>query len=773
MKKFFKRSAALFLSFALICSLSTYDSVLFQNDVVFSETGNEKSQPLSVDIDFKKKTVRSGSDISFRLDITGDAAKDAWVTIVKSDVPHTEKDGDNVNGDYAYLKDIKDGNVTLHTPVAAGDYDIRVYDGENDDTSNEIAYQTFTLEYGYGLKASIDLEENVVRPDTALEIGLDIEGELTDDAWITFVPYDIPHTEKDGDEHNGSWVRLKDIENKTAVIKTPEATGPYDIRVYNGEDETMARELDYKTIILRNAPDLKVDVATEKRVFEPNEKISLKVKISGEIPSDSWLSLVPSETPHTEGDGDDVNIGCVWLKDVKEETAALSAPAKEGYYDIRVYNGDNKRTAEEIACIPVKVGSPLGYSVNFKTDSDIQSVNTDVKICSEIMGEVPADSWVGFVPAGTPDNAKESFSAKSGVYMINEIKDGSFVIPAPKTEGKYELRAYNGTGLESKRIFSLPVFFTDSENDASDDYSDIAEDRSDTKTYFFDENVPYYLYMKGDINLDQKISVLDLVILKKRILGVLDRKDYSVNGITFDDLDINGRVNVIDLSVMIRILLDKYSEKEDNIKIAYFPKSIPAGSVTFAKLENVSFNRLGSDAWLGLIPSDAGKSEKEADSVDICYSYISTMRDDNYIFLSVPEDTVPGDYELRIYQNDSGGELLTSEKVTVTEKMTFKFNSIEWCYNETLKQKSDVVLDISGTGFTDENFGVIAAVPVGTNHDMDSISNNVLFYLKITDLLNISGEVVMEGYMNEKIEFIALSDFWGGRVLDSYIIPDM
>ncbi len=97
MKKFFKRSAALFLSFALICSLSTYDSVLFQNDVVFSETGNEKSQPLSVDIDFKKKTVRSGSDISFRLDITGDAAKDAWVTIVKSGVPHTEKDGDEHN----------------------------------------------------------------------------------------------------------------------------------------------------------------------------------------------------------------------------------------------------------------------------------------------------------------------------------------------------------------------------------------------------------------------------------------------------------------------------------------------------------------------------------------------------------------------------------------------------------------------------------------------------------------------------------------------------
>lgn len=771
MKKGLKRSTALFLSAALVCSLNAFDSALFQNDVVFSETGSKEKKPLSVSIDFKEKNVRSGSDISFRLDISGDAADDAWVAIVKSDTPHTEKDGDAVNGDYAYLKNIKDGNVTLHTPVETGNYDIRVYDGENSETSKEIAYQTFTLEYGLGLKASIELEENVVRPNTDLEIRLDTEGELTDDAWITFVPYYIPHTEKDGDEYNGSWMRLKDIENNTAVIRTPDATGPYDIRVYNGEDETMARELDYKTIILRNAPDLKVEADTEKRIFEPEEKISLKVKTSGEIPDDSWLTLIPSETPHTESDGDAVNIGCVWLKDIKDGTAVLSAPAEEGYYDIRVYNGDNEKTAEEIACIPVKVGSPSGYSVFFKTDSDILSTGADVKIYSGIMGEIPADSWVGFVPAETPDTAKDSFAAKSGVYMINEIKDGSFVISAPETEGKYELRAYSGTGSDSKRIFSLPVFFTDSENEASDDFSD----RTDYSTYsVWGRDIPY-AYMKGDVNLDHKISVTDLVILKKRILGVINRDQYSVNGRSGDDLDINGTVNVIDLSMMIRILLDIQTQTADdrNIKIADFPKSIPAGSITYAKLENVNFAKLGSDAWLGLIPADAGKTEKEADSVDICYSYISTVRDDNYIFLNVPEDTVPGNYELRIYQNDSGGELLTSEPVTVTEKMTFRFNSIEWGYDESSKQKSGVVFDISGTGFTDENFGIIAAVPAGTNHDTDSINLNMLFYWRTTDLLNFYNEVSLEEYTNEKIEFIALSDFWSGRILDSYTLPDM
>ncbi len=771
---------AFILSAALICSYNVYDSSLFRENTVFSEEGDKETDPLSVKINFDKKTVRSGSNISFRLDISGDVPNDAWVSVIKSDVPHNEKESDAVNGDSAYLKDIKDGNVTLKTPMAAGDYDIRVFDGEKADIAKEIACQTFTLVYAYGLDVSIELEDEIVRPKTDLEIKLDIKGEVTDDAWITFVPSFVPHTEKDGDEYNGNWVRLKNIENGTAVIRTPDAKGPYDIRVYNGEDDEMASELDYKTIFLNYAPDLNVSIDVEKKQFEPKEEIPITVKITGDIPGDSWMSVVPSHVSHTEGEGDAVNIGCVWLKDIKDNKAVLSAPDEAGFYDIRVYNGDFSDTADEIACIPIKVGSPSGYSVNFKTESNIFNVGSDVKISSEIMGNIPAASWVGLVPSDTPDTAKDSFASTIGFIKINEIKDGSFVLSGPENPGNYELRAYNGTGSDSEKIFSAPVFFiipkTDISDDTSgnnDDTSGNKDDSSDNGSFIFGGDVPR-VYMIGDIDLDGKVSASDLVKLKKYILAVSDTKFEYIRNRYGADLDRNGKINVVDLSMMIKLLLGKQTAAVDgNIKIALYPDNIPAGSITYAKLENVDFTKLGSDAWLGLIPSGTGKTEKEADAVDICYSYLNTIREDNYIFLKIPEDTEPGNYELRIYQNDSGGELLTSENVTVTEKMTFKFNNVEWCYNEESKQNSSILFDVEGTGFSDDNFGVIAAVPVGTKHDTDSINKNAIFYVKANDCLTqMFDELLLDDYLNEKMELIALSDIWGGRVLDSYVLPD-
>lgn len=92
------------------------------------------------------KQVKPNEDMTIYADITGDIPKDAWITFAPSDIPHTEKDGDDNNGSWIYLKDIEGGKAVLKTPSGIGDYDIRVYDGENGIASEIACLQIFITE---------------------------------------------------------------------------------------------------------------------------------------------------------------------------------------------------------------------------------------------------------------------------------------------------------------------------------------------------------------------------------------------------------------------------------------------------------------------------------------------------------------------------------------------------------------------------------------------------------------------------------------------------
>ncbi len=82
-----------------------------------------------------------------------------------------------------------------------------------------------------------------------------------------------------------------------------------------------------------------------------NEYVDVPLVITGEIPSDAWITFVPSDTPPTEKDGDDANESGRYarLVDVVDGSAHFQAPSKTGAYDIRVYDGEDADTAREIA----------------------------------------------------------------------------------------------------------------------------------------------------------------------------------------------------------------------------------------------------------------------------------------------------------------------------------------------------------------------------------------------------------------------------------------
>ena len=356
----------------LVCKTEVPDIDVINLDYfTFSDNTEYLDSILKVELNVDNIIVRSGSNLKIYVDIKGEIPDDAWITLVPSDVPHTEKDSDANNGDWARLNTVENGEIVLKAPNDIGNYDIRVFDSDYSDSAKEVACLPIILEYAPDLEVNISVDGITVKAGADLDIKTDIKGYIPSDAWITFVPSDIPHTEKDGDDHNGDYMRLKDIENGVATIKTPSKLGKYDIRVYNGDDERLASEIAYLTIYLSYAPDLSVALSADNTQVKPSENMDINVDITGEIPSDAWITFVPSDIPHTEKDGDEHNGDWKRLKDIENGVVTLKTPDKTGKYDVRVYNGDGEN-AEEIACLPVLITDSPSVSAG-TTKGDLNS----------------------------------------------------------------------------------------------------------------------------------------------------------------------------------------------------------------------------------------------------------------------------------------------------------------------------------------------------------------------------------------------------------------
>ena len=347
-----------------------------QNQTPVPNQGNTASGKselgFEVKISVDKTVIHYGSEVTIYTEIKGEVPDDAWIAFVPSDIPHTEKDGDDNNIGCVYLKNIENGIATLRAPSQLGKFDIRVFDGDNESTAKEIAYLPIVIKYAPDLKVSIDVASKFVQSGAPLDINVDISGFVPSDAWITFVPSDVPHTEKDGDDNNIGCVYLNNIENGIATLTAPSQLGKFDIRVYNGDNEYTASEIACMTVYLAKAPGLSVVLSVDNAQVKPDEDMTIYTDISGDIPNDAWITFVPSDIPHTEKDGDDHNGKWMYLKDIECGKAVLKTPAEVGKYDIRVYDGSNG-LASEIACLPILITETPAAA----TGSSMGDLNSD------------------------------------------------------------------------------------------------------------------------------------------------------------------------------------------------------------------------------------------------------------------------------------------------------------------------------------------------------------------------------------------------------------
>ena len=250
-----------------------------------------------------------------------------------------------------------EGTASFQMPDADnGDYWGKVFVGYTVHAGNSDGYTTvFTYEWVKGLSVSIQPKSYYLIDEKA-DIPITITGDIPGDAWITFVPSDVEHTEEEGDKCNIGCVWLKDITDGLAHLTVPSKPGQYDIRVYDGDSADTAREIAYQTVDVVYS-DLKAKLSADVKTVKPGESVKVSVNIlSGTARKDAWVSFVPSAIEHTEKNSDDYNKDYAYYPDFKDGYVTLTAPRDEGSWDIRLFDGEDGDYASEIDYITLTVG---------------------------------------------------------------------------------------------------------------------------------------------------------------------------------------------------------------------------------------------------------------------------------------------------------------------------------------------------------------------------------------------------------------------------------
>jgi hypothetical protein len=123
-----------------------------------------------------------------------------------------------------------------------------VYDGDSAATAKEIAYQTVDVLYS-DLKAELSADVKTVKPGEPVKVSVNIlSGTCRKDAWVSFVPSDVEHTEKNSDDYNKDYAYYPDFKDGYVTLTAPRDEGSWDIRLFDGEDGAYASEIDYITL---------------------------------------------------------------------------------------------------------------------------------------------------------------------------------------------------------------------------------------------------------------------------------------------------------------------------------------------------------------------------------------------------------------------------------------------------------------------------------------------------------------------------------------------
>ena len=281
----------------------------------------------------------------------------AWISIIPSSAPHTEEGADAVNGAWEYIGKKSGGTSTYSAPEMLGPYDFRMFDGDDPNTAKEICSVPFTvIPRPPGPSNCITLNKASYLRGEPMIVSWIGSSTYADNAWISIIPSSAPHTEEGADDVNLAWEQIGKKPGGTSNYTAPDTLGSYDFRMFDGDDAGKSAEICSVTFnVVPRQPGPANCITLDKTSYLPNEKMKVTWIGDPSFSDNAWISIIPSDAPHTEDGADAVNGAWEYIGKKPGGISEYTAPGTPGSYDFRMFDGDAPEKSIEICSVSFTV----------------------------------------------------------------------------------------------------------------------------------------------------------------------------------------------------------------------------------------------------------------------------------------------------------------------------------------------------------------------------------------------------------------------------------
>lgn len=254
--------------------------------------------------------------------------------------------------------------------------------------------------------------------------------------------------------------------------------------------------------------------------------------------------------------------------------------------------------------------------------------------------------------------------------------------------------------------------------------------------------------VEGDVNADGIFSVADLIMMQQFLLNQGRLIEWKAG-----DLCEDNTINGLDLCLMRQKYWDTLPHL--SASIAELVWNAESRMVT----ANVMYENLpkNSDAWIGIVPSDTPHNEQDADSAVVQYQSLSQFESGNFAGFELSDNSLSGNYDLRIYANDNGGKELACVTFYIDGPKA-EITNVQW--NADTRT---VTADVNYANFSDDNSAWIGVVPSDTPHNEQDADRVDVNYISLRDFESgaFPGITVPEGISGSYDLRIYSSDYDG------------
>lgn len=236
---------------------------------------------------------------------------------------------------------------------------------------------------------------------------------------------------------------------------------------------------------------------------------------------------------------------------------------EDGYYSLDILNANKIRIAQAFFCIE----NGTVYSINYSINPDIAKVEMDKKAISSIdlnVFEVNTIDYVeGNISVPITEVPKEATNASISCFTLDgsyttfnrevNVTNGEYLLDKLGMSGDYTVTFYNNTSI----IGYAKFYIDDKYNLFEVKYT--YEDNVEVKNLIVADSIKFIsssnstINTIGDINFDEKVNHIDVLILKKYLLGIISMNSYQYNQ---SDMTADGKVNILDLIALKTTILN-------------------------------------------------------------------------------------------------------------------------------------------------------------------------------------------------------------------------